>query len=229
MVCERIWDKFNMKNMGDYHDHYFKKDVLLLADVFEKFINTCLKYYELDPCHYFSAPGLSWDAMLKSTDVKLEKISDIDQYLFIEKGSRGGISYFAKRYAKANNKYMSDYDSNKQSTFITYLDKNNLYGWSMRKYLPYGEFKWVKNVDELDIMSINEKSDVGYILEVDLKYTDELHKLHNDYPLAPEKLPVTNDILSNYSKSIADKYEIKVGDAKKLIPNLGNKTKYVVH
>ena len=163
------------------------------------------------------------------TDVKLEKISDIDQYLFIEKGSRVGISYIAKRYAKANNKYMHDYNPNKHSTFITYLDKNNLYGWSMSKYLPYGEFKWLKNVDELDIMSINEKSDVGYILEVDLKYPKELHILHNDYPLAPEKLTVTNDMLSKYCKSIADKYEIKVGDIKKLIPNLGNKTKYVLH
>ena len=229
MVCEKIWDKFNMKNMGDYHDYYLKKDVLLLADVFEKFIDTWLKYCELDPGHYFSAPGLSWDVMLKMTDVNLEKISDIDQYLFIEKGTRGGISYIAKRYAKANNKNMSDYDSNKKSTFITYLDKNNLYGWSMSEYLPYGEFKLLKNVDELDIMSINEKSDVGYILEVDLKYPKELHKLHNDYPLAPEKLFVTNDILSNYCKSIADKYEIKVGDVKKLIPNLGNKIKYVVH
>ena len=116
---ERIWDKFIMKNMGDYLDHYLKKDVLLLADVFEKFIDTCLKYYELDPCHYFSATGLSWDAMLKMTGVKLEKTSNIDQYLFIEKGTRGGISYIAKRYAKANNKYMCDYNPNKPSTFIT--------------------------------------------------------------------------------------------------------------
>ena len=198
MVCERIWDRFNMKNMGDYHDHYLKKDVLLLPDVFEKFIDTCLKYYGLDPGHYFSAPGLSWDAMLKMTVLKLEKISDIDQYLFIEKGTRGGISYIAKRYAKANNKYMCDYDSDKQSTFITYLDKNNLYDWAMSEYLGYGEFEWLKNVDELDVMSINEKSDIGYILEVDLKYPNELHELHNDYPLAPEKLTVTNDILSNY-------------------------------
>ena len=117
-----------MKNMGDYHDHYLKKDVLLLADVFEKFISTCIKHYELDPCHYFSSPGLSWDAMLKMTDVKLEKISDFDKYLFIEKGSREGISYIAKRYAKANNKYMDDYDHEKPSTSITYLDKNNLHG-----------------------------------------------------------------------------------------------------
>ena len=103
-----------------------KKDVLLLADVFEKFISTCLKYYELDPCHYFSSPGLSWDAMLKMTDVKLEKISDIDKYLFIEKGTRGGVSYIAKRYAKANNKCMIDYNLEKPSTFITYLDNLNM-------------------------------------------------------------------------------------------------------
>ena len=106
---------------------------------------------------------------------------------------------------------------------------NNLYGWAMSEYLPYGGFKWLKNVDEFDVMSISEKSPIGYFLEVDLEYPDELHELHNDYPLAPEKLAVTNDILSNYCKSIADKYEIKVGDVKKLIPNLGNKTKYVLH
>ena len=146
MVCERIWDKFKMKNMGDYHDHYLKKDVLLLADVFEKFIDTCLKYYELDPYHYFSAAGLSWDAMLKMTDVKLEKISDTDMYLFIEKGLRGGISYIAKRYAKANNKYVDDYDLNKPSTFITYVDQNNLYGRAMSEYLPYSEFEWLKKM-----------------------------------------------------------------------------------
>ena len=99
----------------------------------------------------------------------------------------------------------------------------------MSSYLPYGGFKWLKNVDGFDVNSINEKSDTGYFLEVDLEYPDELHELHNDYPLAPEKLTVTNDILSNYCKSIADKYEIKVGDVKKLIPNLSNKTNYVVH
>ena len=153
MVCERIWDKFKMTNVGDYHDHYLKKDVLLLADVLEKFISTCLKYYKLDPCHYFSAPRLFWDAMLKMTGVKLEKISDIDIYFLIEKETRGGISYIAKRYARANNKYINDYDPNKPSTFIAYLDKNNLYGWAMSEYLPYGEFEWLRNVDSFDVMS----------------------------------------------------------------------------
>ena len=210
-----------MKNMGDYHDHYLKKDVLQLADVFEKFIGTCLKYYGLDPCHYFSSPGLSWDAMLKMTGIKLEKVSDIDKYLFIEKGQRGGISYITKRYAKANNKYMDDYDPKKPSTFILYLDMHNLYGRAMSEYLPYGGFKSLKNRDEFDVISISEcnsidKSPIGYFLKVDLKYPDKLHELHNDYPLAPEKLAVSSNMLSKYCKKIADKSEIKIGDVQKI-------------
>ena len=113
---------------------------------------------------------------------------------------------------KKNNKYMSDYDSEKPSTLIIYLDKNSLYGCTMSEYLPYGEFKWLKNVDEFDVNSINEKSDTGYFLEVDLEYPKELHELYNDYLLAPEKLTVTNDMLSAYPKKIIDKYNIKVGD-----------------
>ena len=99
--------------MGDYHDHYLRKDVLLLADVFEKFIDRYLNFNGLDSCHYFSSPGLSWDAMLKMTEIELEKISDIDKYLLIGKGLRGGIPYISKRCAKANDKYMNDYDPKK--------------------------------------------------------------------------------------------------------------------
>ena len=153
----------------------------------------------------------------------------VDKYLFIEKGLRGRISFIAKIYAKANNKYLNDYDHKKPSTFISCLDMNNLYGWAMSKYLRYEGFKWLKNVDKFDVMSVNEKSPIGYFPEVDLKYPDELHELHNDFPLAPEKLAVSSDMLSKPSKQIADKYEIKVGDAKILIPNLGNKSNYVVH
>ena len=158
--------------------------------------------------------------MLKMTGAKLEKILDIDKYLLIEKGSRGGISYIFKRYAQTNEKYMNDYDSKKPSTFITYLDKNNLYGLTMSEYLPYREFEWLENVDGFNVNLINEEIEIGYFLEVDLKYPDELHELHNDYPLAPEKLVVTNDMLSKYCKEIADEYDIKVGDVKKLILNL---------
>ena len=202
-----------------------KKDELLLAD--EKFIDTCLKFYWLDPCHYFSSPRVSWDAMLIMTGLKLEKISDI--YLFIKKGLRGGISYIAKRYAKANDKYMNDYDPKKPLTFITYLEMNNLYGRAMSEYLPYGRFKWLKNVDESEVNSVREKSPIGYFLEVDLEYPDKLHELNNDCPLAPEKPAVSSDMLSKYCKEIADKYEIKIGDVKYIILNLSNKTKYVLH
>ena len=200
LMCEKIWDEFDIKDMGDYHDHYLKKDVLLLADVFEKFTETCLKFYGLDPCHYFSFPGLSWDAMLKMTGVKLEKISDNEKYLFFEKGLRRGLSYIAKRYAKANNKYMNDYDPKKPSKLITYLDMNNLHGWAMSEYLPYGESKWLKIVDEFDVNSVSEKSPIGYFLQVDLEYPDQLHELQNYYPLAPEKLAVSSDVLSKYCK-----------------------------
>ena len=125
--------------MGDYHD--LKTDVLLSTDVFEKFISTCLEYYGLDPCHYFSSPELSCDTMLKMIEIELELISDIDIYLFIEKGMKGGISYIAKRFRKANNEYMQSYDDKNPSKYITYLDASNLYGWVMSQYLPYSEFK----------------------------------------------------------------------------------------
>ena len=111
--------------------------------------------------------------MLKMTGVKLEKISDIDKYLFIEKGLRGGISYIAKRYSKSNNKYINNYNCTKPSTYISYLDMNNLYGWAMSGYLPYGGFKWLKNFDNFDVNSISKESLIGYILEVDLKNPDE--------------------------------------------------------
>ena len=199
LTCEKIWDKFDIKDMGDYHDHYLKKDVLLLADVFEKFLDTCLKFYRLDL--YFSSPRLSWDAILKMTRIELEKISDIDKYLFIEKELRGGISYIANRYAKANNKYMNDYDSEKLSKFITHLDLNNLYNLRLSSYLPYGGFKWLKYVDGFDVISISEKSPIGYILEVDLECPDDLHVSHNDYPLVPEKLAISYAFLQTIVKN----------------------------
>ena len=175
---------------------------MLLADVFEKFIDTCLNFCKLDPCHCFSFPGLSWDAVLKMTGVKLKKIMDIDMYLFIEKGLRGRISCIAKRYSKANSKYMENFDSTKPSIYIEYLDIINLYGLARSGHLPYGRFKWFKNVDNIDVNSISENSSIGYILNIDLEYPDELHVLHNDYPLAPEKLAIPYDMLSDYCKNV---------------------------
>ena len=220
-----VWDTFNFNTFEDFHDHYLKKDVLLLADVFEKFISTCLKYYGLDQCHYFSAPGLSWDAMLKMTKVELEKISDPDKYMFLEQGMRDGVSYINKRYSKANNKYCPDYNKEKPKNYIIYLDMNNLYGHAMSQYLPYANFKRFKNIDKIKhkLMNIKSNSSTGYILEVDLDYLQELHDIHNDYSLAPEKINLPKEWLSDYCLEIANVPNITRGTVKKLVPNLMKK------
>ena len=164
---------------------------LLLADVFENFRKTCLTYYGLDPPHYVSSPGLAWDAMLKMTKINLDLITGIDMQLFIEKGMRGGISYIVHRHAEANNQYMKNYDPHKESSYIMYLDANNLYGWAMSRPLPYRNFKWLENkpktISELLQYINTEKYGIGKIYEADLEYPDELHHLHNDYPCAAEK------------------------------------------
>ena len=202
--AEKVWKVFGMKTLQDYHDLYNVTDVLLLADVFENFRNVCMENYKLDPAHYFTAPGLAWDACLKITDVELELLSDIDMLLMIEKGIRGGVSMISNRHAKANNKYMGEsFIDTMISIYIMYLDANNLYGWAMSKPLPTHGFEWMK-VDELETWELH-----SCILEVDLEYPKNLHDLHNDYPLAPE--------------------QIMVNKVSKLIPNLGDKKKYVLH
>ena len=229
--AQNVWNTFKLKSMGEYHDLYLKTDVLLLVDVFENFRKTCIQYYKLDPCHYFTSPGLSWDALLKKTDIKLELMVDIDMFQFIEKGLRGAVSYIANRYDKANNKYMKEYDEKVPSKYVMYLDANNLYGWAMSQYLPTGGFRWMteKQTNNIDLAKYNENSKKGLILEVDLEYPKELHDLHNDYPLGPEKVKVTKDMLSSYFQKIANKYKISTGLVQKLIPTLKNKQKYVLH
>ena len=231
LKAKNTWNVFKINTMGDNHDLYLKTDVLLLADVFEKFINTCLDYYGLDPCHYFSSAGLSWDAILKMTKIELDLISDSDMHLFIEKGMRGGISYIAKRHSKANNIYMECYDSSKENIYIIYHDATNLYGWEMSQYLPYNGFKWLnqKEISDFCLNSVSENSSIDYILEVNLDYPSKLHDLHNDYPLPPEKFAISQNMLSNYCSNIADEYEIKIGGVNKLILNLGNESKYIIH
>ena len=151
-------------------------------------------------------------------------------HLSIEKGMRVVISYIAQRHSRANNKYIKYYDSGKESKYII-LDANDLYGWAMSQYLPYSEFKWLnqKEINRFGMNSIEEESSIGYILDVDLEYPCELHKMNNDYPLAPEKLEISQSMLSKYRSNIVNKYGINIGDVNKLIPNLGNKSKYVLH
>ena len=134
--AHEVWTTFGMTAFAEYRDLYLLTDVLLLADVFEQFRSTCMEHYGLDPAHYYTAPGLSWDAMLKMTEVELELLTDVDMHLFVESGIRGGVSMISHKYSRANNPYTPDYDSNRPITHITYLDANNLYGCAMSMPLP---------------------------------------------------------------------------------------------
>ncbi|GFT43648.1 uncharacterized protein NPIL_360211 [Nephila pilipes] len=225
--CINVWETFNLKNLGEYHDLYVTSDVILLADVFQNFRQLCLNFYKLDPCHCYTAPGLAWQACLYMSRVKLELFTDLDMHLFIERGIRGGISMISHRFSSANNKYLESYDEVKPSKYILYLDANNLYGWAMSQFLPTHGFEWIK--EPVNFMEISDESDIGFILEVDLDYPENLHDLHNDYPLAPETLNVTNDMLSPYCKEIAEKNNLNINSCTKLVPNLMSKKRYIVH
>ena len=225
--AQRVWRAFECKNLGDYHDLYLKTDVHLLADVFENFRRTALSTYKLDPAWYYTLPGYSWDALLKSTEVSLELITEPDMYLFIEKGLRGGISMVSHRHAQANNLQMENYDPSQPTSYLQYLDSNNLYGWAMSQPMPTRGFEWVNYTDQILETPVN--SGHGYILEVDLEYPASLHREHNDYPLAPEKLTITKDQMSPYQKMLIDGLGVSSISCEKLVPNLMNKSRYVVH
>ena len=176
--------------MKDYCDLYLKCDVLLLADVFEKFRNGSLKNNGLCPSHYLSTPALSWDATLNMTKVELVLISDDEMYLFFQKGKRGGVSYISKRYSKNSNKYLKSYDPKQEAKYIIYLNTNNLCGYAKSKFPPTDAFKWIDPKD-FESNKCSGNSSKGCVLEVDLEYPQELRELHNDYTLAPD-----NGILS---------------------------------
>ena len=207
-----VWNSFKMKTYKEYHELYNVTDVLLLADVFENFRDICLKIYGLDPVYYFTAPGLAWDVCLKITDIDLELLSENNMLLMFEKGIGGGISIISNRYGEANNKYVGKgFNKNKPSKYLMYLDANNLYGCAMSEKLPTHGFKWLTD-GEMEKIYENRHNlnKMPCILEVDLEYPENLHDRHNDYPLCPEKVKCKNGV-------------------EKLIPNLRDKKKYVLH
>ena len=183
--------------------------MVLLANVFEAFRDTFLKHYKLDPAHFYTSPGLAWHACLKCTGIRLELLTNPDMLLMFERGIRGGITQVVRKYASANNKYMGDkFDPNEDTTFLQYLDANNLYGWAMSQPLPTGGFKWV-DVNHNEISELATRTDKGYILEVNVSYPKDLHDSHNDLPFMCERM--------------------EINGVEKLVPNLRDKKNYVIH
>lgn len=211
--AQDVWNAFQMKSLGEYTDLYLKTDVLLLADVFENFRKTCKLHYRLDPAFYLTAPSLSWDAMLLKTGIKLELINNLEIIRMIQNGIRGGICLCPRRYSKANNKYVNDYNPGEPENYLVYLDCVNLYGHAMCAYLPYSDFKLLNEpeIAQIDFGSVPLDGDYGYIMEVDLAYPECLHELHNDIPFCAQNYSPPGSMTS------------------KLIPNLHDKYHYVIH
>ena len=236
----RTWDAFQCTSFRDYMETYLKADVLQLADIFESFRDTCLKYYELDPAPYLSTPNFTWDAMLKMTEVELELITDPEMFRMLDQGMRGGISTISHRYAKANNKYMDErYNPAEPTKYIVYLDANNLYGWAMVQPTAYADFEWM-SAEEIEVIetelkkavytSLEDEQEKGYFFEISADYPRELHDFHNEYPMAPEHMTVNLEMLNPIQATIRSKYNMpRRSEQTKLIPNLKSKKRYVVH
>ena len=210
--ANNVFKKFNINNLGEYHDLYVRSDTLLLADIFENFRQYCLENYELDPAQFVSLPGLAWQACLKKTNVELELLKDYDMLLMVEEGIRGGICHAIQRYAKANNKYMNDYDKKKKPSYIQYLDANNFYGKAMTEKLPVRGFKWLNDISKIDegfVKVYNKNDNESYILDVDIDYPSKLQNIHSDLPFLPERMVINN--------------------TKKFFCNLNDKKNYMVH
>ena len=223
-----VWDAFGCETIADYHDVYLQLDVLLLADFFEKFRRTCLDFYSLDPLHYYTTPGLAWDAALRMSRVELELITDENIYNLIENSIRGGISMISTRYARANNpSFPSTYDDKLPRQDLIYLDANNLYGCATSQFLPTHGFRLLSSdeITVLELENLRDDSEDGYIYEVDLHYPAKLHNQHDDYPLAPESLVIDREMHSPTQQSVFPESIPQ----KKLTPNLRDKTRYVVH
>ena len=205
-----VWKEFNCKNLGEYLNTYLRIDVGMLCDIFENFRTSMMKTHKLDPAHFISLPGYLWNAALFHSGVKLELLTDISHHLLIERGIRGGLSQCSTRFSEANNQYMDNRDTSKPEKYIVYFDCNNLYGFSMSQHLPVGGFQWHHDLT-LDVRNIPDNSEIGYFLEVNLEYPENLHDKHRDLPLCPEKAVPPG------------------GKHEKLLATLYDKQNYVIH
>jgi len=219
----------DIKKFGDYHDLYLKLDVLLLCDVCENFRDLCYKDYKLDAFNYISSPGLAWDAMMLECKQPLGLIYDEEIRNFLKK--RGGICIAGlKRHAKANNKYMKNYNKKLLSNFIIYLDMNGLYSKAMMDFLPYNLLGFDNKIKLNEILDMPLNGNYGYFVEVDIEIPENLHDKFKDYPPCPENISIKKEELSDYQKEILKINKRNYnGKNEKLILNLNNKVKYFCH
>lgn len=231
----KVWNFFQMKTLGEFHDLYVLTDCLLLCDTFQKFREMTMKNYKLDAAHFYTSPGLAWQAALKMSGITLDLLTNPFLYNMFELGIRGGVSMVSKKYGSANHSKINDFDEFQDNKHILYLDANNLYGWSMSQYLPTGLMHFLSDeeIEQFELQKVPKDSNKGYILEVDLQYPPEIHDLHNCYPLAPSHQVISDEELSPYSLNLWRKLHDGKKKArvktKKLVPNLEDKSKYIVH
>ena len=207
--AQRVWKEFRIHNLGDYHDIYLRTDVVLLTKVNKVSRDTCLQHYGLDPAHFYTSPRLAWKMCLKHTGIILELLTDPDMLLMFEHGIRGRITQAVCKYAAANNSYMGDkFDPKEDTTYLQYLNANNLYGWAMSQPLPTGGFRWV-DVNPNEISELSARTDKGYLLEVNVRYPTEFHDSHSDLPFMCKRM--------------------KINGVDKLVPNLRDRKGYIIH
>ena len=243
--AQNVYTSFKCRSFYDYHMLYLKTDVILLADIFENFRAMCLEHYRLDPANYLTAASLAWDAMLLKTNAELDLITNPEILDMFEKSKRGGLTFVgSKRYAKANNKDMGEhFDKTKDSSYITYVDANNLYGWAMVEALPYKDIKFEKvavsttsgsretpndGITLDTILNTADDAETGYLVEADLEFPIELHDVFKQFPPCPESLTPNEEWFSDYQKEVKMQTN-STTSTKKLIPHLMKHEKYCLH
>ena len=226
--AQHVWAALGCQTFQDYHLFYLMTDVMLLADVFEGFRDMFMSAFKLDPAYYVGLPSAVWDAFLKKSGVELQLITDDEQFTFVERAKRGGISMISNRYAHANNKHMKAYDSTQPSSYILYEDANSLYPTVMTKSLPVGKYAWHPDLTLEQIMGWDDDCEWGAFVELDTEYPAELHDLHNDYPIQESKMSPTDAQVSPLTRAQRTELHIK-DNVPKLVPNLFDKQNIVCH
>jgi hypothetical protein len=227
--AQNIYNKFKCYTFQDYHNLYLTSDVLLLSDVFEHFRKTSIEHYKLDPANFITAAGYAWSCMLLKTGVELELITDLKVLDIVERSKRGGLTFVgSKRYAKANNKHMVGYDPKTKSTYLMYLDANNLYGWSMVQDLPYKDIKFNTEITIEEILRTEDDAETGYTVEVDLSFPQEIHERLKQLPPCPETRVPEEAWFSEYQKELNIKTKNK-SKCQKLIPHFHEHLNYCSH